>query len=341
MIWFVTGGAGFIGSHFIYYLLEHYPDDEIVCFDALTYAGNRTTLAMADNNPHFRFIRGDIADRELVFKLFAALRPNVVVNFAAESHVDRSIKQADIFLMTNIMGVQVLLDACLTYEVDRFHQVSTDEVYGDLPLDQRHLLFTEQSPLLPSNPYAASKAAADLLTLAFARTHGLDVSITRSSNNYGPYHFPEKLIPLVITRALHDQTIPVYGTGDNVRDWLYVKDHCIAIDRVVREGHSSAIYNVGGNNEISNLDLVKIILRTLNKPESLITFVADRPGHDKRYAIDSTKLQSELAWAPTMCFANGIQQTVAWYIDNDVWWQAILNGDYQRYYTNHYGKQDT
>jgi dTDP-glucose 4,6-dehydratase len=333
----VTGGAGFIGSNFIYYQREIHPEDRVVCLDALTYAGNLSTLKPLLNDKQFRFVRGDIADRALVRSLFAQERFDAVVNFAAESHVDRSVENPELFLRSNILGTQVLMDACREYGVARYHQVSTDEVYGDLPLDRPNLFFTEQTPLHTSSPYSASKASADLMVLAWARTYGLPVTITRCSNNYGPYHFPEKLIPLMITRALADQPLPVYGTGENVRDWLYVKDHCSAIDLVLRKGRVGEIYNVGGHNERTNLEVVKSILAALGKPESLITFVTDRPGHDRRYAIDPSKIHSELGWLPTTSFEQGIQMTIDWYLANREWWENILKGDYQKDYERLYG----
>ncbi|ADU27073.1 dTDP-glucose 4,6-dehydratase [Ethanoligenens harbinense] len=332
----VTGGAGFIGSNFVYYMLENHPEDEILCLDLLTYAGNLQTLDGAMKNPHFRFVKGDIADRAFVFDLFRKEKPDMVVNFAAESHVDRSIENPGIFLQTNILGTGVLMDASREVGVQRYHQISTDEVYGDLPLDRPDLMFTEETPLHTSSPYSSSKAGADLLALAYHRTFGLPVTITRCSNNYGPYHFPEKLIPLIITRALDDQTIPVYGTGANVRDWLYVGDHCSAIDLVLRKGKVGEVYNVGGHNERSNLDVVKTVLRELGKPESLITYVTDRKGHDRRYAIDPTKIETELGWQPTYRFDEGIKVTVAWYLEHKDWWQTILAGDYQDYYEKMY-----
>ena len=332
----VTGGAGFIGSNFIYFQLKNHPGDRIVCLDALTYAGNLATLEPAMKNPDFRFVKGDITDRGCVFRLFEEEKPEIVVNFAAESHVDRSVENPGLFLHTNIMGTQVLMDACRKYGVKRYHQVSTDEVYGDLPLDRPDLFFTEETPIHTSSPYSASKASADLLVLAYHRTFGLPVSITRCSNNYGPYHFPEKLIPLIITRALADQPLPVYGTGENVRDWLYVEDHCSAIDLVARKGREGEIYNIGGHNERTNLQVVKAILRELGKPESLITFVKDRPGHDRRYAIDPSKIHAELGWLPETNFDDGIRETVAWYLANREWWENILRGDYQNYYEHMY-----
>ena len=335
----VTGGAGFIGTNFVYYQLQHHPEDRVVCLDALTYAGNLENLTEALKNPRFRFVKGDIADREVVNTLFEEEKPDIVVNFAAESHVDRSITQPELFLRTNIMGTQVLMDACRKYGVQRYHQVSTDEVYGDLPLDRPDLFFTEDTPIHTSSPYSASKASADLLVLAYFRTFHLPVSITRCSNNYGPYHFPEKLIPLMITRALNDQSLPVYGKGENVRDWLYVEDHCAAIDLVMRKGQEGEVYNVGGHNERTNLDVVKTVLRELGKPESLITFVTDRPGHDRRYAIDPSKIHAELGWLPRTKFDDGIHQTVQWYLDNRQWWEHILAGEYQNYYQAMYGNR--
>lgn len=332
----VTGGAGFIGSNFVYHMLKTYPEYRIVCIDALTYAGNLSTLEGALSNKNFRFVKGDITDQKLVDALFAEEKFDIVVNFAAESHVDRSIENPDVFLRTNILGTQVLMDASRKYQVQRFHQVSTDEVYGDLPLDQPELFFTEETPIHTSSPYSASKASADLLVLAYHRTFKLPVTISRCSNNYGPYHFPEKLIPLIISRALRDEKLPVYGTGENVRDWLYVEDHCIAIDRIIHDGRIGEVYNVGGHNERTNLEVVKTILRELGKPESLITFVTDRAGHDMRYAIDPTKINEELGWLPTTTFDEGIKRTIAWYLDNKEWWENILSGDYQHYYDKMY-----
>ena len=337
---FVTGGAGFIGSNFVYYELEHYPEDRIVCLDKLTYAGNLASLEGALKSPRFRFAKVDITDRENVEKLFEEEHPDIVVNFAAESHVDRSVEDPGIFLRTNILGTQTMMDACRKYQVKRYHQVSTDEVYGDLPLDRPDLFFTEETPIHTSSPYSASKAGADLLVLAYARTFHLPCSITRCSNNYGPYQFPEKLIPLMITRALADESLPVYGTGENVRDWLYVEDHCAAIDLVMRKGREGEIYNVGGHNERTNLDVVKTVLRELGKPESLITFVKDRPGHDRRYAIDPTKIHAELGWLPETTFDEGIHRTVRWYLDHEQWWKDILAGDYQNYYARMYGGRE-
>ncbi len=336
----VTGGAGFIGANFVYYELEKHPEDRIICLDKLTYAGNLETLEKAMKNPNFRFVRGDIADKEFVEKLFEEEKPDIVVNFAAESHVDRSIEDPGIFLKTNILGTQVLMDACRKYGIKRYHQVSTDEVYGDLPLDRPDLFFTEETPIHTSSPYSSSKAGADLLVLAYYRTFGLPVTITRCSNNYGPYHFPEKLIPLMISRALADESLPVYGKGENVRDWLYVKDHCAAIDLVMRKGKVGEVYNVGGHNEKSNLEVVKIILEKLGKPESLITYVTDRPGHDMRYAIDPTKIHNELGWIPETKFEDGIEETIEWYLNNKEWWENILSGEYQNYFDKMYKEKD-
>lgn len=335
----VTGGAGFIGANFVYYELKNHPADRIICLDNLTYAGNMETLEEAMKHPNFRFVKGDIADRDCVEKLFQEENPDIVVNFAAESHVDRSIENPEIFLRTNIMGTQVLMDACRKYGIKRYHQISTDEVYGDLPLDKPELFFTEETPIHTSSPYSSSKAGADLLVLAYYRTFKLPVTITRCSNNYGPYHFPEKLIPLMITRALADGSLPVYGKGENVRDWLYVEDHCAAIDLVMRNGRDGEVYNVGGHNERTNLEVVKTILHELSKPESLIHYVADRPGHDMRYAIDPTKIHNELGWLPATPFDEGIKKTVQWYLDNKDWWQHILDGEYQGYYRKMYGSE--
>ena len=335
----VTGGAGFIGSSFIYFQLKNHPEDRIVCLDSLTYAGNMATLDEAMKHANFRFVKADITDRAAVEKLFEEEHPDILVNFAAESHVDRSVEDPGLFLRTNILGTQTLMDACRKYGIKRYHQVSTDEVYGDLPLDRPDLFFTEETPIHTSSPYSASKASADLLVLAYARTFHLPVSITRCSNNYGPYHFPEKLIPLMISRALADESLPVYGTGENVRDWLYVEDHCSAIDLVMRKGREGEIYNVGGHNERTNLEVVKTILRELGKPESLITYVKDRPGHDRRYAIDPTKIHNELGWLPATPFDEGIKKTIRWYLDNEKWWKDILAGDYQNYYEKMYGNR--
>ena len=333
----VTGGAGFIGSNFIFYERERHPEDRIVCLDALTYAGNLSTLASVLNQPGFRFVKMDIRDRDAVFALFEEEKFDIVVNFAAESHVDRSIENPGIFLETNILGTANLMDASRQYGVGRFHQVSTDEVYGDLPIDRPDLFFTENTPIHTSSPYSSSKASADLLVMAYHRTYGLPVSISRCSNNYGPYQFPEKLIPLMIANALADKPLPVYGTGENIRDWLYVEDHCKAIDLIMRKGRVGEVYNIGGHNEMANIDIVKIILKELGKPESLITFVTDRKGHDMRYAIDPAKIHAELGWLPETKFADGIVKTIRWYLENKEWWETIISGEYQQYYERMYG----
>ena len=320
----VTGGAGFIGSNFIFYMMEKYPLYRIVCMDCLTYAGNLSTLSSVLDNPRFRFIKENIADREAVYKLFEEENLDVVINFAAESHVDRSIENPEIFLDTNIKGTAILMDACRKYGNIRFHQISTDEVYGDLPLDRKDLFFIEETPLHTSSPYSASKAAADLLVLAYHRTYGLPVTISRCANNYGPYQFPEKLIPLMIVNALNNKPLPVYGTGENVRDWLYVEDHCKAVDLIIHKGSIGEVYNIGGHNEMANIDIVKFICKELGKSESLIAYVEDRKGHDMRYAIDPAKIHSELGWFPETKFADGIKKTISWYLENCQWWEEIL-----------------
>ncbi len=335
----VTGGAGFIGSNFIYYMFKEHPEYRIICLDKLTYAGNLSTLAPVMDNPNFRFVKADICDRDAVYGLFEEQHPDIVVNFAAESHVDRSIEDPGIFLQTNIIGTAVLMDACRKYGIGRFHQVSTDEVYGDLTLDKPDLYFTEETPLHASSPYSSSKASADLLVLAYHRTYGLPVTISRCSNNYGPYQFPEKLIPLMIINALQDKPLPVYGEGRNVRDWLYVEDHCRAIDMVIHKGRVGEIYNIGGHNEMHNIDIVKLICAELGKPESLITHVADRKGHDLRYAIDPAKIYSELGWEPETKFEDGIKKTIHWYLDNRDWWETIISGEYRNYYERMYGNR--
>lgn len=339
MILFVTGGAGFIGSNFIFHILKKYPEYRVVCLDKLTYAGNLSTLDPVIHHPNFRFVKLDICDRESVYALFEEEKPNILVNFAAESHVDRSIENPDIFLQTNILGTAVLMDACRKYGIERYHQVSTDEVYGDLPLDRPDLLFTEETPIHTSSPYSSSKAGADLLVQAYHRTYGLPVSISRCSNNYGPYHFPEKLIPLMIVNALADKPLPVYGEGLNVRDWLYVEDHCKAIDLIIHKGRAGEVYNIGGHNEMRNIDIVKLICKALGKPESLITYVKDRKGHDLRYAIDPTKIHRELGWLPETKFEDGLQKTIDWYLANKTWWQTIISGEYQNYYEKMYGNR--
>lgn len=325
MMIMVTGGAGFIGANFIYYMRDKHPEDQILCVDKLTYAGHLSTLKGLKDDPGFEFIKMDICDQEGIDRIFAEKKPDIVVNFAAESHVDRSIEDPAVFLKTNIIGTSVLMDACCKYGITRFHQVSTDEVYGDLPLDRPDLFFTEETPLHTSSPYSSSKAAADLLVLAYYRTYGLPVTISRCSNNYGPYHFPEKLIPLMIVNCLHDRPLPVYGDGLNVRDWLYVEDHCKAIDLIIRRGRVGEVYNIGGHNEMKNIDIVKMICHELNKPESLITYVADRKGHDRRYAIDPTKISTELGWLPETKFQDGIKKTVKWYLEHRDWWEEILS----------------
>lgn len=345
----VTGGAGFIGSNFIFHYLSVHPEDKVICIDKLTYAGNLSTLAMLLDKNHprfnkdqaarFRFCKLDICDREGVYQLFEEEKPNIVVNFAAESHVDRSIEDPSIFLQTNIIGTSVMMDACRKYGIERYHQVSTDEVYGDLPLDRPDLFFTEETPIHTSSPYSSSKAGADLLVLAYHRTFGLPVSISRCSNNYGPYHFPEKLIPLMIINCLHNKPLPVYGEGLNVRDWLYVEDHCKAIDLVIHSGCVGEVYNIGGHNEMRNIDIVKLIVKSLGKSEDLITYVTDRKGHDLRYAIDPTKIHNELGWLPETKFADGIQKTIDWYLKNESWWQPIISGEYQNYYEKMYGNR--
>jgi len=336
MKYLVTGGAGFIGSNFIFHMMKKYPEAEVICVDKLTYAGNLSTLKDVMDKPNFRFYKTDITDREAVYEVFEKEHPDYVINFAAESHVDRSIETPDIFLQTNIIGTSIMMDACRKYGITRYHQVSTDEVYGDLPLDRPDLFFTEETPIHTSSPYSSSKAAADLLVMAYHRTYGLPVTISRCSNNYGPYHFPEKLIPLMIINALHDKALPVYGEGINVRDWLYVEDHCEAIDLIIHKGRVGEVYNIGGHNEMRNIDIVKMILKELNKPESLITYVTDRKGHDLRYAIDPTKIHNELGWLPKTKFADGLKKTVEWYLNNQEWWENIISGEYQDYYDKMY-----
>ena len=327
----VTGGAGFIGGNFLHIMVNRYPNDQYVCIDALTYAGNMETLSPIMDKPNFKFVHENICNREAVFKLFKEEKFDYVINFAAESHVDRSIENPEIFLKTNILGTQVLMDACRKYGIKRYHQVSTDEVYGDLPLDRPDLFFYEDTPIHTSSPYSASKASADLLVLAYHRTFGLPVTISRCSNNYGPYHFPEKLIPLMIQKALRNEPLPVYGNGSNVRDWLYVGDHCNAIDLVVRKGRDGEVYNIGGHNERTNLEVVKTILKQLGKPETLITYVKDRPGHDLRYAMDPTKIEKELGWKPEHNFDTGIKATIQWNLDNQEWLKHVESGEYMKW----------
>ena len=329
----ITGGAGFIGSNYCHYVTEKYPEEEFVCLDALTYAGNYNNIKeLVETRKNFKFVKGDITDRELVDKLFADEKFDVVINFAAESHVDNSIKNPGIFLTTNIIGTQVLMDAARKYNVKRYHQVSTDEVYGDLPLDRPDLLFTEENPIKTSSPYSSSKAGADLLVGAYYRTYGLPVTISRCSNNYGPYQFPEKLIPVVFSKAMRDEKIPVYGNGENVRDWIHVYDHNVGVDMIVRHGRVGEVYNLGGHSERSNLTVVKTILKQLGKSEDLIEFVEDRKGHDLRYAIDSTKAEKELGWDRTHTFEEGIKETIDWYLNNQDWVNNILSGEYKEAY---------
>lgn len=345
----VTGGAGFIGANYIFYHLTAHPEDRVVCVDKLTYAGNLSTLAslieptspsyVIETAGRFRFVKADICDREAIERLFAEERPDTVINFAAESHVDRSIEDPTVFLQTNIIGTSVLMDACKAHGNVRFHQVSTDEVYGDLPLDKPDMLFTEETPIHTSSPYSASKASADLLCLAYHRTYGLPVTISRCSNNYGPYQFPEKLIPLMIINAVSGKPLPVYGEGLNVRDWLYVQDHCKAVDLIVKKGRIGEVYNIGGHNEMRNIDIVKLICRQLGKSEDLITFVSDRKGHDLRYAIDPGKIGAELGWKPETQFEDGIKRTISWYLENKDWWQVIVSGGYRKYHEPLYGNR--
>jgi len=332
MKYLITGGAGFIASNYLQYVVDKYPEDEFVCLDALTYAGNYNNIKMLEGKPNYKFVHGDITDKELVDKLFADEKFDVVINFAAESHVDNSIKNPSIFLTTNIIGTQVLMDASLKYGIKRYHQVSTDEVYGDLPLDRPDLLFTEETPIHTSSPYSSSKAAADLLVGAYYRTFGLPATISRCSNNYGPYQFPEKLIPLMVSKALKGEKLPVYGTGENVRDWIHVHDHNVGVDLIVRKGKVGEVYNLGGHSERTNLTIVKTILKQLGKSEDLITFVEDRKGHDLRYAIDSSKAERELGWDRTYTFEEGIKETIDWYVNNQDWIENILSGEYKEAY---------
>jgi len=335
----VTGGAGFIGGNFVHDTIANYPDDTVICVDKLTYAGNMETLAPVMDCKNFHFEKADIADVPAIRAIFEKHKPDCVINFAAESHVDRSILDPGVFLTTNILGTQVLLDASREFGVERYHQVSTDEVYGDLPLDRPDLLFTEQTPIHTSSPYSASKAGADLLCNAYARTYKMPITISRCSNNYGPYHFPEKMIPLMLINAMTDKPLPVYGKGENVRDWLYVIDHCRAIDKIVRKGTPGETYNIGGHNERTNIDVVKTILSKLGKPEKLINYVTDRAGHDLRYAIDPTKISNELGWLPETKFEDGLEQTIEWYKTNTSWWQNVLDGEYTKYYEKNYGNR--
>ena len=331
MKFLVTGGAGFIGGNYLHIMTRKYPEDEFVCLDSLTYAGNMEPLKPIMKLKNFKFVKGDIRDRDFVYKLFEEEKFDIVINFAAESHVDRSIENPQIFLETNIIGVSVLMDACRKYGIKRYHQVSTDEVYGDLPLDRPDLLFHEDTPLHTSSPYSSSKASADLLVLAYHRTYGLPVTISRCSNNYGPYQFPEKLIPLMIQKARRNEKLPVYGDGKNVRDWLHVSDHCKAIDLIVRKGRDGEIYNVGGHNERSNLQVVETILKALGKDDSLIEHVKDRLGHDRRYAICPDKIEKELGWRPEYTFDTGIAETIRWNIDNQEWLNHVESGEYLKW----------
>lgn len=334
----VTGGAGFIGSNFIKYLLKNF-DYNVINYDKLTYAGNLENLADIESDRRYVFVKGDICDEVQVEECIKKYQVDTIVNFAAESHVDRSILGAREFIITNILGTQVLLDAVKKFSLQKFLQVSTDEVYGSLPEDRKEIKFTEKTPLDPSSPYSASKASADLLCVAYFRTHKIPVLITRCSNNYGPYQFPEKLIPLMIAKALNNEKLPVYGDGKNIRDWLYVEDHCDAICKVLEKGILGEVYNIGGNNEWQNIDIVKLILKKLNKSEELIQFVKDRPGHDRRYAIDSTKIQKELNWYPKYDFETGIENTIQWYIENQNWWKKVMTGEYLKYYELNYSKK--
>ena len=332
MKFLITGGAGFIGSNYLHYVTEKYNDDYFVCIDALTYAGNYNNIKSLEGKDNFKFIKADITNRDVIYQIFEEEKFDYVVNFAAESHVDNSIKNPEVFLTTNIIGTAVLMDACLKYGIKRFHQISTDEVYGDLPLDRLDLLFKEDTPLHTSSPYSSSKASADLLAMAYHRTFNLPVTISRCSNNYGPYQFPEKLIPVVISKALKNEKVPVYGKGENVRDWIHVHDHNVGVDMIVRNGRDGEVYNLGGHSERCNLDVVKTILHHLGKSEDLIEFVGDRPGHDLRYAIDSSKVEDELGWSLSYNFEDGIKETVDWYLNNEDWINNILSGEYKNSY---------
>ena len=332
MKFLVTGGAGFIGSNYLHYVVNKYPKDKFICIDALTYAGNYNNIKELEKKNNFKFVKGDIRDKDLIEKLFEKEKFDIVVHFAAESHVDNSIKNPNLFADTNVLGTMTLMNACVKYGIKRYHQVSTDEVYGDLPLDRPDLKFNETTPIHTSSPYSASKAGADLQVLAYARTYKLPITISRCSNNYGAYQFPEKLIPVVISKALNNENIPVYGTGENVRDWIHVHDHNVGVDLIIRKGKDGEIYNLGGHSERTNLEVVKTILKQLGKPESLITFVKDRPGHDLRYAIDSTKVEKELGWTRTYTFENGIKETIDWYINNKEWIENIKSGKYKEAY---------
>lgn len=330
----VTGGAGFIGSNFVRYMLEKYPNYKVVNYDLLTYAGNLENLKDVENHPNYTFVKGDINNRELVDYLVKTHEIDVIVNFAAESHVDRSITDPDIFVKTNVLGTQALLDVAKTNHIKKYVQISTDEVYGTLGETG---YFTEETPLAPNSPYSASKAGGDLLVRAYHETYGLNVNITRCSNNYGPYHFPEKLIPLMITNALEGKELPIYGDGQNIRDWLHVKDHCAAIDLVIHKGRPGEVYNIGGHNERTNNEIVHLIVEKFGVSKDLIKYVADRPGHDRRYAIDPTKIMTELGWKPQYTFEEGIEETIQWYIDNQEWWKNMKSGEYMNYYQKQYG----
>ncbi|MBI5020384.1 MAG: dTDP-glucose 4,6-dehydratase [Ignavibacteriales bacterium] len=332
----VTGGCGFIGSNFVKYILDTYPEDIVINFDKLTYAGNLENLTDIEKNPKYHFVKGDICSRIEVENCIKKFNIDVIINLAAESHVDRSILGPAVFIETNITGTGVLLQIAKEIGIKKFVQISTDEVYGSLGNEGK---FTETTPLHPNSPYSASKTSADLLALAYEHTFGLPVVITRCSNNYGPYQFPEKLLPLMIANALDNKPLPVYGDGMNIRDWLYVKDHCIAIDVVLRKGKVGEIYNIGGNNEWANINIVKLLLKILNKPESLIKYVKDRPGHDRRYAIDASKIETELGWKPSVTFEIGLEKTVNWYLNNEQWWRRIISGEYQQYYQKLYGNR--
>lgn len=336
MIVVVTGGAGFIGSNFILHMLQKHPDYRIICVDKLTYAGNLSNLSSVKNNENFRFVKADICDYESICELFIDEKPDAVVNFAAESHVDRSLNSADRFFQTNTIGTSVILEACIKCNVNRFHQVSTDEVYGDMDFCDNHS-FTETSPLNPRNPYSSSKAAADLIALSYSASHDIFVTVSRCSNNYGPYHFPEKLIPLMIISAQNNQPLPIYGTGENIRDWIYVKEHCEAVDLILHGGANGEIYNISANSEIKNIDVVKMICRELGVSECNIKFIEDRKGHDKKYSINSNKIFNELGWRSSISFEDGIKETVKWYLDNRSWWMEIIGRDeFKNYYNNAY-----
>ncbi len=335
---FITGGAGFIGSNFVKFVLKKY-DYKVINYDKLTYAGNLENLIDIEKHPNYKFVKGDICDKDFAEKIIKENNVDTIVNFAAESHVDRSILGAKEFIVTNVLGTQTLLDITKNLGIEKYLQVSTDEVYGSLPEDKKELKFTENTPITTNSPYSASKASADLLCNAYYHTHKLPVLVTRCSNNYGPYQFPEKLIPLMIAKALDGEKLPVYGDGKNVRDWLYVEDHCSAICEVLHKGKIGEVYNIGGNNEWYNIDIVRIILKLLGKSEDQISYVKDRPGHDRRYAIDSTKIQNELGWKPAFQFENGIEATIKWYVENENWWRKVMSGEYMKYYEKNYSSK--